>query len=186
MTDAGKDHAAVIARWLASYREDVELFVTLLEADDETVSERGRESATGVLNYQLKKLDLAPDWHQAVGYADDALVLRSGAVLFHANNLTELPRDVEQKLNELRDDDQIVRALCGEQLYERFYKRVRALREERILGRLPDEVVKDRAKAAALATDVRAHLDRYPVPHVTDDDKLLLDLRNYLSARLPA
>lgn len=186
MTEAARDHAAAVTRWLSSYSEDVQVFIELLEADHETVSERGREAAAGVLSYQLKKLDLAPDWHDAVGYADDALVLRSGAVLFHANNLTELPAAIEQKIRALRDDDQIVQAICGEELYERFYARVRALREERILGRLPDEVVKDRNQAAALIADVKAHLGGYQVTAVTDNDKLLLDLRNFLAARLPA
>lgn len=182
MSETRKHHTEAIERWLSSYRDDVELFVRVLQSSEPDVSERGREVAAGVLGYQLKKFDLAPDWQPGVGVVDDALVLRIGAKVFFSNNVTELPRELEARLTELREQDALVQQICGT-AYEPLYERVRDLREERIQGRLPDEVVRDPRNVAELVEAVERHCKAVELPTAVDE-QLLVELSQYLQHRL--
>jgi len=174
-------HVEAIKGWLASYRDDVlEIRRAMLS---EAPSPRARQTLAGVLSYQLRKMDLTPDWTPEIGMVDDAMVLRTGAAVFKINNLLELPSDVEETIERLSGEDAVVRAILGER-YDDFFQRVRGLVEQRIHGRVPEEIIEDRAKRDELLADLDRFLDAYHPAAIKDPEGFYFELLSYLGAKL--
>jgi uncharacterized membrane protein YkvA (DUF1232 family) len=171
-----------IKQWLASYREDVTQVRAAMLSD--APSPRACYTLAGVLNYQLRKMDITPDWTPEIGMVDDAMVLRTGASVFKINNLLSLPSDVEQTIERLASDDEIVKEVLGEEHYENLFQRVRGLVERRIHGRTPEEIVEDAGMRERFLGELDRFVEGYKTPEIKDPDAFMRSVRSYIGAKL--
>lgn len=170
-----------IKGWLSTYREDVIQLRDVMLSD--APSPRARQVLAGVLSYQLRKMDVAPDWVPEIGFVDDAMVLRAGAAVFKANNALALPPDQEQVIERLHQQNQTVEAILGER-YEALYDRVRGLMERRIHGRTPEEILDDPQRRTSFLKELEGFLERYQVPAIPYPETFHRQLLSYMGAKL--
>jgi uncharacterized membrane protein YkvA (DUF1232 family) len=182
MSDTETAHVETIREWLTRYREDVRLVQAAMLSD--APSPRARYTLAGVLNYQLRKMDLAPDWTPEIGMVDDAMVLRTGAAVFKINNLLPLPSDVEQTIERLARDDEAVKAILGQEQHENLFQRVRGLVERRIHGRTPEEIVEDAAMRERFLGELDRFLEGYRPPAIGEPAAFMRSVRSYIGAKL--
>lgn len=176
-----EEHVAAIKQWLASYREDVlEVRRAMLS---NAPSPRACYALAGVLNYQIRKMDMTPDWTPEIGMVDDAMVLRTGAAVFGINNLLELPTDVAQTIDRLQGQNEVVKQILGSE-YDDFFAKVRGLVERRIHGRTPEEILEDESKRKEFLAELDRFLESYHVPKIKEDEGFYFELLSYLRAKL--
>jgi uncharacterized membrane protein YkvA (DUF1232 family) len=182
MSETDTAHAEKIKEWMASYREDVKRVRSAMLSDGP--SPRARYTLAGALNYQLRKMDLTPDWTPEIGMVDDAMVLRTGASVFKINNLLDLPPDVEQIIEDLAGQDETVKVILGEERYEDLFQHVRGLIERRIHGRTPEEIVDDTDIREQFLAELDRYIARYQEPEIGDPAAFVRSLRRYIGAKL--
>ncbi len=182
MSENNTAYVEKIKEWLASYREDVKRVRSAMLSDGP--SPRARYTLAGTLNYQLRKMDLTPDWTPEIGMVDDAMVLRTGASVFKINNLLTLPPDVKQTIEDLAGQDEIVKAILGEERYESLFKHVRGLIERRIHGRTPEEIVDDPSTRKRFLAELDRHLERYQVPDIAEPAEFMRNVHSYIGIKL--
>ena len=138
---------------------------------------------TAGLNYLFKSLDLIPDGIEDLGFLDDAFVLRVAASLA----LTEAPacRDSSTALTRLAQDAKLVSELLGHD-YPRLEAHVKSLTHGAARGRTVDEILADEATRGTFLHEVKGWAASYAVPTFTRDEKNLVKLQSFLSAKLPA
>ena len=168
----------VFPQWLRSLGEDAGAVGELLATDDAS-DEAARSLVTG-LNYIFKSLDLIPDGIDDLGLLDDAFVLRV-ACGFAIEARPEAKKGVVQRLG---DDVRAVKDFLGDD-YPRLEAYVKALRKGAARGRTVEEIVTDAQIRGQFLQEVRAWAAGYQVPSFTRDQKTLVKLKSFLSAKLP-
>jgi uncharacterized membrane protein YkvA (DUF1232 family) len=143
--------------WLRTLATDAGELAKVLAS--KTVPESTRRYVAGGLNYLFKSLDLIPDGIEDLGFLDDAFVLRVAA----AHALKEAPgsKDEAPILGRLAGDTKVIADLLGKD-YARLEAYVKTL-------------TRGTARAAS-----------YETPTVSRDEKNLVKLQSFLSAKLPA
>jgi uncharacterized membrane protein YkvA (DUF1232 family) len=180
-SDVVNAQVEAIRGWLSTYREDVARLRQVMLSD--APSPRARWVLAGVLSYQLRKMDVAPDWVPEIGLVDDAMVLRTGAAVFRANNALALPPDQEQVIERLHGQNQTVQAILGEH-YEALFEKVRGLIERRIHGRTPEEILGDPQRQASFLKELDGFLERYQMPQIPEPETFHRQLVSYMGAKL--
>lgn len=145
--------------------------------------ESARRYVAGSLNYLFKSLDLIPDGIEDLGFLDDAFVLRVAASLA----LKSAPgADAEHPvLSRLAHDATLVSQLLGSD-YARLERYVEGLKTGAARGRTVDEIVNDEIVRAAFLHEIAGWAASYATPTFTRDEKNLVKVRSFLSAKLPA
>jgi uncharacterized membrane protein YkvA (DUF1232 family) len=180
MSDAAIDprYLELLPQWLRSLGEDA------AQVGDVLASSAANDDATRALvsglNYIFKSLDLIPDGIDDLGYLDDAFVLRVACALAGAAR-PELRQGVVQRL---ADDANGVRDFLGED-YPRLEAYVRGLRKGAARGRTVEDVVGEDETRKQFLQEVKAWSVAYQVPTFTRDQKTLVKLKAFLSAKLP-
>lgn len=171
-----------IRSWLDSYKSDL----TLLQAVmlDERPSLRSRMTLAAVFNYQLKKMDLTPDWMPELGLVDDAMALRTGAAIFRTNNMEELAPEHEALIAKLEQQDETVKAMLGPRRYRAFFRLIRDLIDRPAKGRDPEEILKDEAMRKRFLKEVEGHIERFRDPAFPDPKRFYERLDAHLKAKL--
>ncbi|HLK38181.1 MAG TPA: YkvA family protein [Polyangiaceae bacterium] len=183
MADPSLDprYLEMFPQWLRSLGEDA-------AAVGEVVSASGADAAEGDsirslvsgLNYIFKSLDLIPDGIDDLGFLDDAFVLRVACAL-----AAEARPDLKQgAVQRLADDARAVQNFLGED-YQRLDTYVRGLRKGAARGRTVEDIVTDPDARTQFLHEVRAWSGGYQVPTFTRDQKTLVKLKAFLSAKLP-
>ena len=168
----------VFPPWLRSLGEDAGAVGDLLAADQEP-DDASRALVSG-LNYIFKSLDLIPDGIDDLGFLDDAFVLRVACSL-----AIEARPDAKQGvIQRLSDDVRAVKDFLGDD-FSRLEAYVRALRKGAARGRTVEEIVTDAHVRTQFLQEVRAWSTAYQVPAFTRDQKTLVKLKAFLSAKLP-
>jgi uncharacterized membrane protein YkvA (DUF1232 family) len=144
-------------------------------ADDDAT-----RSLVAGLNYIFKSLDLIPDGIDDLGYLDDAFVVRVACSLAAAAR-PELKQGVVQRLG---DDAHAVSDFLAAD-YPRLEGYVRGLRKGAARGRTVEDVVGDETTRTQFLHEVKAWSAAYQVPAFTRDQKTLVKLKAFLSAKLP-
>ena len=180
MSDAAIDprYLELFPQWLRSLGEDASQVGDVLAAgaaDDDA----SRALVSG-LNYIFKSLDLIPDGIDDLGYLDDAFVLRVACSLAGAAR-PELKQVVVQRLG---DDANAIRDFLAED-FARLEGYVRGLRKGAARGRTVEDVVGDETTRKQFLHEVTAWSAAYQVPTFTRDQKTLVKLKAFLSAKLP-
>jgi uncharacterized membrane protein YkvA (DUF1232 family) len=166
--------------WLRSLGDDARALSAVLE--NPVASDDARRRIAGVLTYLFKSLDLIPDGLQDLGFVDDAFIFRVGASGLAASDHAADPSGT---LARLAAEAGLISEFLGD-LGDRLERYVVGLESSSARGRSVSEVVSDESKRAELAREVRQWADGYEAPSFSRDEKNLVKLRSFLSAKLPA
>jgi len=156
-----------------------ELYKLLASTD---APESTRRYVAGGLNYLFKSLDLIPDGIEDLGFLDDAFVIRVAAALA----IKEAPPGGETPpvLVRLAADTKLVADLLGKD-YGRLESYVKTLTRGTARGRSVDDLLHDEAARAAFLHEVTGWAASYQTPSFSRDEKNLVKLQSFLSAKLP-
>jgi uncharacterized membrane protein YkvA (DUF1232 family) len=147
------------------------------------VPEGARRTVAGGLNYLFKSLDLIPDGIEDLGFLDDAFVLRVAAALAVAESPSA--KNDHPVLGRLAGDAKLVEDLLGKD-YARLETHVRGLAKGAARGRTVDEILGDDQVRNAFLHEVKGWAASYAAPTFTRDEKNLVKLQSFLSAKLPS
>jgi uncharacterized membrane protein YkvA (DUF1232 family) len=166
--------------WLRTLAGDATEIAHVLAAAK--APESARRYAAAGLNYLFKSLDLIPDGIEDLGFLDDAFVLRVAASLA----LHEAPsaREEAPVFVRLAADSKLIADLLGKD-YARLESYVKGLTKAAARGRTVDEILSDEAVRGAFLNEVTGWASSYATPTFTRDEKNLVKLQSFLSAKLP-
>lgn len=169
--------------WLASLGDDARRLSALLE--ESVFPEPMRETIAGGLNYLFRSLDLVPDGIDDIGYLDDAFVLRVATeqALRHYNS-AEHDAEIDEAVLRLADDCEHVREFLGAD-YSRLEDYVQGLHEGAARGRDAEQIISNPEVRNAFLTDVRKFAEGFEPPTFRADERNLVKLKAFFSARLP-
>lgn len=167
--------------WLRSLATDAADLAALLSMT--SAPEPARRYVAGGLNYLFKSLDLIPDGIEDLGFLDDAFVLRvaSAAALASAPGV----REEAPTLTRLAADAKLIAELLGKD-YVRLETYVNSLTKGAARGRTVDEILEDEQVRASFMNEVTGWASSYQAPSFARDEKNLVKLQSFLSAKLPA
>lgn len=166
--------------WLRSLNADALAMVQLVE--EVQGSDAARRHVAGSLNYLFKSLDLIPDGIEDLGFIDDAFVFRVAASLALADDAGLASGDAP--LARLAGDAALIQEFLGED-YGRLQSYVLGLSDVTARGRTVEEIMSTEESRAVLGREVRTWADAYTAPSFNRDEKTLVKLRAFLSAKLP-
>jgi uncharacterized membrane protein YkvA (DUF1232 family) len=138
-----------------------------------------RAQLAGALNYLFKSLDLIDDGIEALGYLDDALILR--IAVDEAAARGSLP----EGLTRLASDAELVREFLGE-LGDRFQRYVQGLTAVEVRGRSVETILSDAATQEEFLGEVSGWAHRYEAPTFLPEPKNLVKFKAFLATKLPA
>lgn len=167
--------------WLRSLADDAVGLAGLLSA--ESTPTAARRALAGGLTYLFKSLDLVPDGIDDIGYMDDAFVLRLAARDAAAVDGARAA-DVKGVLERLSADVATIESFLGDD-FPRLERYVHELGKGAARGRTVEEVVNDANVRKELVGEIHSFAKAYASPSFTRDEKTLVKLRSFLSARLP-
>jgi uncharacterized membrane protein YkvA (DUF1232 family) len=167
--------------WLRTLAADAQDMSKLLAST--SAPEGARRYVAAGLNYLFKSLDLIPDGIEDLGFLDDAFVLRVAAAL--AIDETPDVRAEAPVLTRLAADKALVQELLGKD-YPRLERYVKDLTKGAARGRTVEEIVRDDGARSAFLNEVNGWSQSYQAPSFTRDEKNIVKLQSFLSAKLPA
>lgn len=188
MSDLNTRCLDAFPEWLKSLPQDALDVADLLQSD--VLPDTSKRHVAGALNYLFKSLDLIPDGIEDLGFLDDAFVLRVAARVA-INDLS--PASVAFNsahdgappvLSKLAKQADLVEELLGKD-FVRLAKYVDALVDAPARGRTPEDLVTDETVRGAFLAELQAWAQSYQAPNFTRDDKNLVKLTSFLSAKLP-
>lgn len=165
------DPLDLLRRLVDSYPESVAAALTAVE--DEAIPAPARRALVAALNYGLDVLDMFPDY-QALGVADDAMLLRLGARQAVAAGATQ------PAVRALADEAAEVDELLGE-LAAPLGRFVEKLAERSVNGRTAAQIVADKAMLATFQADIQHLLRGYrprPIDEKLGGDYFATELRS--------
>ena len=169
----------VFPAWLRALADDARALLKLLEVSEELTL---GQAAARALVYLTQSLDLIADGLEELGYLDDAFVLRFAAA---AVPESERALDPSGLMTRLAEEAELLAAFLGPDDTERFRQFVAGLGALTARGRSVAQVLEEPEVRDALARDVRAWAETYPVPTFTRDAKTLVKVRAFLRTKLP-
>jgi uncharacterized membrane protein YkvA (DUF1232 family) len=169
-------------QWIRSLADDATALGQLLST--ESLPEESRRFVAGGLNYVFKSLDLIPDGLEGIGFLDDAFVLRVAA-RFGGKVPLAKEADVRGILARLGGETTLIAELLGGD-YERLERYVQSLTKGAARGRSVAEIVQDAATRSAFVSEIHGWAKGYTPPTFSRDEKNLVKLKSFLTAKLPA
>jgi uncharacterized membrane protein YkvA (DUF1232 family) len=166
--------------WLRTLGADAADMSKILSSATASVSVK--RHAAGALNYLFKSLDLIPDGVEDLGYLDDAFVLRVAAA--HIVAESQEIRNEAPVLTRLAGDKALIVELLGKD-YGRLERYVRELTKGAARGRTVDEIVEQEGVRTNFVNEVANWSQMYVAPSFTRDEKNVIKLQSFLSAKLP-
>ena len=141
-----------------------------------------RRYAAAGLNYLFKSLDLIPDGIEDLGYLDDAFVLRVAAKLAVAEDSASETK--APNVARLAKDAGLIADLLGDD-YARLESYVQRLKGGAARGRTVDEIMDDESIRRDFLNEVSGWASSYEAPGFSKDEKNLVKLKSFLTAKLP-
>ncbi|MEZ4299506.1 MAG: YkvA family protein [Polyangiaceae bacterium] len=163
--------------WLRTLASDATELGALLTSD---LPEDARRYVAGGLNYLFKSLDLIPDGIEDLGFLDDAFVLRVAASLAVK---TQGAGDTAV-LQRLASESALVSELLGKD-YPRLETYAKGLTRGAARGRTVDEILTDATVRGDFLNELSGWSSGYEAPTFSRDEKNLVKLQAFLSAKLP-
>lgn len=163
--------------WLRTLAADAGELAAVLSLPN--VPDSVQRYVAGCLNYLFKSLDLIPDGIEDLGFLDDAFVLRVAARLAAKGN------EGEAVLARLSGEAALIEELLGKD-YARLERYVEGLQHGAARGRTVEEIVADADVCASFVGDLTSWSKSYACPSFTRDEKNLVKLTSFLSAKLPS
>jgi uncharacterized membrane protein YkvA (DUF1232 family) len=178
MTPAEQSFLDAFPAWLKGLGADAQKLSELVE--HEGAAESVRRAAATSLNYLFKSLDLIPDGLEDIGFLDDAFVFRVAAVRVPES---ELGDDASGIITRLRAETTLIQECLGD-VYPRLDAHVAELEKAKVRGRLVGEILSEPEVRAEFVREARAWADGYQPPSFLRDERNLVKLRSFLSAKL--
>jgi len=172
----------VFPQWIRSLGQDATALAQLLSVD--SVPEAAKKYVAGGLNYVFKSLDLIPDGIEDIGFLDDAFVLRVASRLALEEAPEAKAADMAGLLARMAGEAALVADLLGKDA-ARLEKYVRGLSKGSARGRTVAEILGDAAVRSAFVSEVHGWAKSYAAPGFNRDEKNLIKLKSFLSAKLP-
>lgn len=169
-------------QWLRALGKDASEIAKLLDDPQLADHQDAQRYIAASLNYLFKSLDLIPDGIEDLGFLDDAFVLRVGCALAVAD--APALKEKAPLMGRLAGEAKLVEDLL-ERDYGRLEKYVRGLTKGAARGRTVDEIVDDKSVRGAFLTEVSGWAASYAPPSFSRDEKNLVKLQSFLSAKLP-
>jgi uncharacterized membrane protein YkvA (DUF1232 family) len=166
--------------WLQTLGADASDMSKILSSHSASLSVK--KYAAGALNYLFKSLDLIPDGVEDLGFLDDAFVLRVAASLIVTES--QEIRNEAPALTRLAADKALIAELLGKD-DARLERYVRELTRGAARGRTVDEIVDDDAVRNGFTAEVASWAQGYTAPSFARDEKNVIKLQSFLSAKLP-
>jgi len=164
--------------WLKSLGDDAQKLAAVVEGTDLPLA--ARRGAAAALNYLFKSLDLIPDGLEEIGFVDDAFVFRVAASTVSA---ADASTDASGTLGRLGGDAALVQDFLGD-VYPRLSAYVGELGNAKVRGRSVDDVLADETALADFVREARQWATGYQPPPFHRDDKNLVKLRSFMTAKL--
>jgi uncharacterized membrane protein YkvA (DUF1232 family) len=176
MTDVEQKCLETFPEWLRSLGTDAGDLAEVVGNPE--LPEAERRYAAAALNYLFKSLDLIPDGIEDLGYLDDAFVLRVSCAIA-ADGDTKAP--VTERLAR---EAGLIQRLLGED-FPRLRAYVERLKGGAARGRSVEEIVNDEGVRRDFLNEVTGWATSYEPPTFARDEKNLVKLKSFLSAKLP-
>lgn len=164
--------------WLRSLGQDTLKLAGVVE--NRSLPEGARRAAAFALNYLFKSLDLIPDGLEDLGFVDDAFVFRVAAASAGAS---DAQADTSGTLTRLAEEAGLVREFMSD-VYPKLEAYVGGLESASARGRTVSDVLTKDADLADFVRDARQWADAYEPPSFARDEKNLVKLKAFLTARL--
>lgn len=179
MDESTRETLNILPEWLRALGDDLTAVAGLLK--DTQVAEELRLWVAAAVGYAFKSVDLIPDGIEDLGYLDDAFVLRvaAGRALEEASQ-----GQAPAPLLQLAEGVPLIRQLLGSD-YARLDDFVSNLRVVVVRGKSPSDIVQDVSVAAQVYDEVLSFARSYMTPPFTQDERTLIKLKSFLSAKLP-
>ena len=176
--------AGKLQGWIDGFSADVKTVEGLL--GEPAASGPARVLAAAALSYMITKLDLVPDWEDALGVVDDAMVLRVACALASERGLGKLPEELERKVAALANQADAVDAVVGAELAPIFRKYVANLElpANVVRGRTAAQLVENAKLREKLSAELAEELRKLPVKPIGDEAAATKILMNYLNTKL--
>jgi uncharacterized membrane protein YkvA (DUF1232 family) len=168
--------------WLRALADDAVALAGLLAAESTPV--QARRAIAGGLNYLFKSLDLVPDGIDDIGYLDDAFIVRLAARDALAQEGAKTA-DLKGVLERLASEVETVQAFLGDD-FARLENYAKSLAKGAARGRTVDDIVNTADVRKEFVSDIHAFAKSYQPPTFNRDEKTLVKMKSFLSARLPA
>jgi len=181
MDELTRDALNALPEWLRSLADDLAVLAELLK--DTQLSEGLRLWVAGAVGYVFKSVDLIPDGIEDLGYLDDVFVLRLAAARVAEEN-SESDAPLPPSITQLAEGAALVKKLLGSD-FARLDDFVSGLRIAVVRGVSPSDIVQDPALAAQVCDEVASFTRSYVPPPFSHDERTLIKLKSFLSAKLP-
>ncbi|MEJ7732497.1 MAG: DUF1232 domain-containing protein [Polyangiaceae bacterium] len=170
--------------WLRTLATDAGDLAELVASS--SAPDAARRQIAGGLNYLFKSLDLIPDGIEDLGFLDDAFVLRvSAATALRTSANSAEVRDTSPTLVRLAGEASLVAELLGQD-FARLEAHVVTLTHGAARGRTVEEIIGNEQTRQAFLQEVKGWAASYAAPSFTRDEKNLVKLQSFLSAKLPS
>lgn len=179
------DAAEMIARmkaWISSFSADIQALQALVA--EPKLDREARILASAALAYVITRLDLIPDWEEGAGVLDDAMVLRVAMAIAAEHDLEPLEDDAQRVVMRLANENEVVKAFLGDELYVKMRKYVGDLVNTVVRGRHPRVALDDEKVRQQVFNEVKDELKRIGPQNIKDPDAVARTVRNYLSHKL--
>jgi uncharacterized membrane protein YkvA (DUF1232 family) len=173
----------IFPEWLRSLGDDVQ---TILDGiNSEELAEDPSRFLCGGINYLFKSLDLIPDGIDDIGYLDDAFVLRVAAKAALECDTSGINDETLGKLKQLSEDAGLIEEFLEAEIYARFDKYSRNLRNGAARGRMVDEIIETPAVLKEFIAETKSFISEFSAPAFSKDEKNLIKLKAFFEAKLP-
>lgn len=175
-------HIDVFKGWGETIRQDLDAFKVLLESDK--ADDNSRHLAGAALLYLVSRMDLIPDWNEAIGVLDDVMVLRVCAQLTVTHERGPLPAAAEIALERMANEADKIAEFLGGAIHDKLRAHCARLAEQAVRGRTPAGLAGDAGLRAALYRELEDEIKK-SVPIVVDDPAdAEVRLKAYLTHKL--
>lgn len=180
--DKTKEYAAHFQKWIDNYADDTRLIMKV--AKDDKLPVEFRRLAIGTLNYNLKQLDLIPDFYTPVGLIDDAMIIRVFAALTldHAIRLSD--ELMKKRLVVMSEEDAVLREFCGDAIYNALVKYVKAQPDRKVRQRDAKNIMDNPSIMKEFLDDLELEIRGYEGSNIDNPEDVLKELKSFLKLKL--
>jgi uncharacterized membrane protein YkvA (DUF1232 family) len=181
MDDSTREALNTLPEWLRSLADDLTAAAALLK--NQELPEEVRLWIAGAVGYVFKSVDLIPDGIDDLGYLDDTFILRVAAARALEPSSEEQGASLDP-LPQLAEGTALIKRLLGSD-YARLDDFVSGLRISVVRGKSPSDIVQESTIADQVCDEVAAFARNYVSPPFAQDERTIIKLKSFLSAKLP-
>jgi uncharacterized membrane protein YkvA (DUF1232 family) len=175
-------HIDVFKGWAETIRQDLESYKVLLESAK--ADEHSRHLAGAALLYMVSRMDLIPDWNEAIGVIDDVMVLRVCAQLTQTHERGPLPTVAEICLERMANEAEKIGEFLGGTLYDKLRAYCAKLAQQPVRGRTPAQLAQEEPLRKALYGELEEEIKKSVPLVIADPADAELRLKAYLTHKL--